>query len=149
MTTDYDHDILDNFLAPTRRQRPFLASLTERQERIIATPEAKLPLHKTNPAEHLRRTLGAFIQRFERGLDAGHEVGISMTDAAILSPLWLVNIVTCGPEHLELIGVNAAGERIHIMRHYTQPAIALTAVKKQDAEQEPRRIGFLFGDQGR
>lgn len=150
MTRDYD-DSLDGFLGiPAPQERQFLAGLTRSNEQVLRMPPPiKLPLHKANPAEHLRRTLGAFIQRFERGLDADHEVGMSMTDAAILSPLWLVNIVTCGPEHVELVGTNAAGERTHIMRHYTQPAIALTAVKKRYPEKEPRRIGFLFNEQGR
>lgn len=144
---DYD-ECLDGFLGiPPPQEREFLAGLTRSKERLVPVPTVKLPLHKTNPAEHLRQQLGAFIVRFERSLDANHEVGISMTDASVLSQLWLVNIATWGPEHVELIGTNAAGERVHILRHYTQPAIALTAMRKQAPEREPRRIGFLFTEQ--
>ena len=74
MTRDYD-DALDGFLGiPAPNERQFLAGVTRSLERTISIPEIKLPLHKTNPAEHLRRTLGAFIQRFERRLDADHEI---------------------------------------------------------------------------
>ena len=82
-----------------------------------------------------------YIQNFEAGLDAEHEVamGLTETGAGVLS---IEGLGFFDPDIVTFYGRDPSGARVQLVQHVTQLNVVLRAHPKPATAEIPRRIGF-------
>ena len=96
---------------------------------------------KSNPVIQVAENLRKYIEDFERGLDAEHEVGLRIASFGGVVFFHAESIGFAKPDLVTFIGTTDEGERVQLVQHYSQLSFLLKAVKKQ--QPEARRIGFF------
>ena len=82
-----------------------------------------------------------YIQNFEAGLDAEHEVAMGLTDtgAGVLS---IEGLGFFDPDIVTFYGRDGSGARVQLVQHVSQLNVVLRAHPKPETAEAPRRIGF-------
>ena len=109
----------------------------ERQP-LPASVSAK-PRERKSPAEWAYQRLILYVQKFEEGLDADHEVGMGFAG----SDAGMVHIKGMGwfaPDSIPFYGVAQGGQRTQLIQHVSQLNVMLKAAPRLNDTAE--RIGF-------
>lgn len=106
---------------------------------------AKKPLEAKSPAEWAYERLILYIQNFENQLDHEHEIAIGLTEGGA-GLLRIEGIGFFDPDIVTFYGSDPSGGRTQLIQHVTQLSVALRAMPKPGAQEEPRRIGFRLAE---
>ena len=93
-----------------------------------------------NPADYARERVTDLINSFQASIGDDVEVGISVVGSGSAAPFRLRGIKASNPDILIFDGVDAKGNVVQLLQHYSQMALMLVAVPK--LEERPFRIGF-------
>ncbi len=95
-----------------------------------------------DPAAWMHQRLVHQVMEFEKNLGPDHEVGGRFVEGPGSEPLHLSNVASWGPDMILFMGEFADGRKWELVQHYSQVSMLLVAVRKINAGEEPRRIGF-------
>ena len=100
---------------------------------------AKTPSGQKSPAQWAYERLILYVQKFEEGLDAEHEIGMGFagSDAGTLH---IKGIGYFAPDIVTFYGVDGNGTRTQLVQHVSQLNVMLKAAPKIHDKAE--RIGF-------
>lgn len=100
---------------------------------------ASVPPEEKTPAHWAYERLILYIQKFEEGLDAEHEIsmGFAGSDAGMLH---IQGLGFFAPDIITFYGVDETGTKTQLVQHVSQLNVMLKAAPKLKAE--PARIGF-------
>ena len=99
------------------------------------------PTKSKSPAEWAYERLVLYIQSFEEGLDANHEVAMGFVGGET----GLLRIEGMGffdPDILTFYGTDMQGVKTQLVQHVSQLSVSLKAMPKMPERKEPNRIGF-------
>lgn len=99
---------------------------------------------RENPAEWAFVRLSRLIQDFEKQLDENSEIGATIASGPGDAAFTIRDVGFWGPDFILFMGVNGAGRPIHLVQHYTQLNVLLSAMPKERPQEPPRRIGFAL-----
>ena len=99
------------------------------------------PAKKKSPAEWAYERLILYIQSFEEGLDADHEVAMGFVGGEA-GTLRIEGMGYFDPDIVTFYGVDEQGIRTQLIQHVTQLGVTLRALPRIADRAEPRRIGF-------
>ncbi len=106
-------------------------------------PEAmtRAPLSEKSEAQWAYERLILYLQKFEEGLDAEHEVavGLAGSDVGVLK---IEGLGYFDPDIITFYGQDEGGEQLQLIQHVSQLNVLLSAVPKEPGDGEARRIGF-------
>lgn len=100
---------------------------------------AKTPRAKKTPAQWAYERLILYVQKFEEGLDAEHEVGMGFAGSD-LGTLHIKGLGYFAPDIITFYGVDQNGTKAQLVQHVSQLNVMLKAAPRLDATAE--RIGF-------
>jgi hypothetical protein len=106
--------------------------------------EAELQARRENPAGWMFVRLVDQIKAFEDRLDPDEEIGGYLPTGVGADAFHILGVAYSNPDPLIFSGLNQHGRPVHLVQHYTQLSLLLTALPKLKEEEEPRRIGFLL-----
>ena len=106
---------------------------------LPATREEQKPY---DPAAWMHQRLVHQVMEFEKNLGPEHEVGGRFVEGPGSEPLHLSNVASWGPDMILFMGEFPDGRKWELVQHYSQVSMLLVAVRKINAGEEPRRIGF-------
>jgi hypothetical protein len=106
--------------------------------------EAECNARNENPAGWVFVRLVDQIKAFEGRLDPNEEIGGYLPTGVGADAFHILGVAYSAPDLLIFSGLNQHGRPVHLIQHYTQVSILLTALPKLKEEEEPRRIGFLL-----
>jgi hypothetical protein len=106
--------------------------------------EAELKAKRENPAGWMFVRLVDQIKAFEDRLDPTEEIGGYLPTGVGPDAFHILGVAYSNPDLLIFSGLNQHGRPVHLIQHYTQLSLLLTALPKLKEEEEPRRIGFLL-----
>ena len=106
---------------------------------LPATREEQKPY---DPAAWMHQRLVHQVMEFEKNLGPDHEVGGRFVEGPGSEPLHLSNVASWGPDMILFMGEFPDGRKWELVQHYSQVSMLLVAVRKINAGEEPRRIGF-------
>jgi Family of unknown function (DUF6173) len=95
-----------------------------------------------DPAAWMHQRLVHQVMEFEKNLGPDHEVGGRFVEGPGSEPLHLSNVASWGPDMILFMGEFSDGRKWELIQHYSQVSMLLVAVRKINAGEEPRRIGF-------
>ncbi len=111
-------------------------------EVVPLPPElAEQPIEEKSPAQWAYERLVLYIQNFEEQLDDEHEVAMGFTGGDV-GVLQIEGLGYYAPDIVTFYGKDEEGARTQLIQHVTQLNVMLVAMPKDEAKQEPRRIGF-------
>lgn len=110
-------------------------------------PEAltKKPVDAKSPAEWAYQRLILYIQNFEKMLENEEEIAMGFTDTGG-GLLRIEGLGHFDPDIVTFFGKDQTGAKIQLVQHVSQLNVMLRAMPKENAEAEPRRIGFRLGE---
>jgi len=96
---------------------------------------------RSNPFTGTSRAVRTTIERFEAGLDADHEISISL--ASFGSPVeFRAEEIRFSPSNVVTFhGCTENGEKVQVVQHVSQVSLQLKAVRR--LHEKPRRVAFL------
>lgn len=94
-----------------------------------------------SPAEWTYERVILYIQKFEEGLDADHEVGIGFTGSAA-GTLHVHGVGFFAPDIITFYGVDPSGARTQLVQHVSQLNLMLKAAPRRT--ETANRIGFAL-----
>ena len=100
---------------------------------------AKTPSGKKSPAQWAYERLILYLQKFEEGLDAEHEVGMGFAGSEA-GTLHIRGIGYFAPDIITFYGVDGNGTKTQLVQHVSQLNVMLKAMPKLHDKAE--RIGF-------
>ena len=105
---------------------------------------AAQPTEEKSEAQWAYERLILYIQKFEEGLDAEHEVGMGFagSDAGMLH---IQGMGFFAPDIVTFYGVDPSGNKTQLVQHVSQLSVMLKAAPKLN--KEPLRIGFQMRSQ--
>jgi hypothetical protein len=106
--------------------------------------EAELQARRENPAGWMFVRLVDQIKAFEDRLDPDEEIGGYLPAGVGADAFHILGVAYSNPDLLIFSGLNQHGRPVHLVQHYSQLSLLLTALPKLREEEEPRRIGFLL-----
>ncbi len=92
-----------------------------------------------SPAQWAYERLILYIQKFEEGLDAEHEVGMGFAGSEA-GMLHIQGMGFFAPDVITFYGADPSGAKTQLVQHVTQLNVMLKAAPK--LTEEPTRIGF-------
>lgn len=92
-------------------------------------------------AEYKFEILRAEIEEFQKKLSDEYDVAIALASFGSNTVMTVTEIGYCNPDILFFYG-NVDGNEVQLIQHMSQLNFMLMAVKKEDDEKEPNRIGF-------
>lgn len=109
----------------------------------VEVPEAvaRQPVTAKSPARWAYERLVIYLQNFEKGLDAEHELAMGFTGAAA-GVMRIEGIGYFDPDIVTFYGTGPDGMRSQLVQHVGQLNVMLRAMPKPDPKAEPMRIGF-------
>lgn len=107
---------------------------------------ANRPVEEKSAAEWAYERLILYIQRFEQGLDAAHEVAMGFTGGAG-GVLQIEGVGFYDPDLVTFYGRDEDGQKTQMIQHVSQLNVILRAVPKERPAEPPRRIGFAMMSQ--
>lgn len=115
------------------------------ENQVVSGAGHRDPSQKS-PAEWAYERLVMYIQKFEETLDSDHEVGMGYagSDAGLLR---IQGMGFFGPDVITFYGADPDGSKTQLIQHVSQLNVLLVAAPKEDAQAEPRRIGFSLAQQ--
>lgn len=117
---------------------------------LIQTPNIEIPRipdHFNNPAKWTYMRLGEYIKDFENDLDNEHEIGARLVSFGQAIIFHIESVGYHGPDIINFDGINEKGERVQLIQNISQLSVLLVAMKK--LKDKPRRIGFIWDDEGK
>lgn len=102
--------------------------------------EAEDMMKITDPVISAFKGLKKYIQDFEDGLDADHEVGARLVSFGNEVRFHVEKVGYMEPTLVTFIGVSDAGERVQLVQHVSQISVLLIALRRR--EEKPYRVGF-------
>lgn len=102
--------------------------------------EAEDRMKITDPVISAFKGLKKYIQDFEDGLDADHEVGARLVSFGNEVRFHVEKVGYMEPTLVTFIGVSDAGDRVQLVQHVSQISVLLIALKRR--EEKPYRVGF-------
>jgi hypothetical protein len=100
---------------------------------------AKTPSAKKTPAQWAYERLILYVQKFEEGLDAEHEVGMGFAGSEA-GTLHIKGMGYFSPDIVTFYGVDQNGTKTQLVQHVSQLNVMLKAAPKMHDNAE--RIGF-------
>jgi len=100
-----------------------------------------------NSAKEFYRRLVVKINEFHRGLDDNFEVGARLVSFGQNLTFHIEDIGYWNPSLVTFYGRNELGEPVELIQHVTQISVLLVAMKRENAEQPKRPIGFANWDE--
>jgi hypothetical protein len=97
-----------------------------------------------NPVIRVCAAIKDYVQRFEKDLDAEHEIGVRLVSFGGAVAFHAEQIGFQAPNVITFYGTTAEGEKVQLIQHVTQLSFLLKSVKKLG--DTPRRIGFLWSE---
>lgn len=85
------------------------------------------------------------IREFEKELDNNHEIAFKLTSFGQSILLNVTKIAYSNPSIIQFYGY-VDGNYAELIQHVTQLNFLIMAVKKDDPNRKPRRIGFIQSD---
>ena len=115
-----------------------------------ATAPPSIPVLKPrvdgNLASEFYRRLVEWIQRFEDGLDAEHEVGVRLVSFGQALTFHLHEIGYWNPSLISFKGTSQEGQPVELIQHVSQISVLLITLNRQDTSRPKRRVGFTWAD---
>jgi hypothetical protein len=110
----------------------------------VAPQPGGLAAADKSPARWAYERLIIYIKNFEGQLDAAHEVAMGFTggDAGVIR---IEGIGYFDPDIVTFYGSDGDGTKTQVIQHVAQLNVMLRAMRREDATQPPRRIGFELG----
>lgn len=93
---------------------------------------------RDNPAGYTFASLKREVERFQRGLDEEHEMGMLM--AGGIGAIHLRSIKPVDPDLFVFDGLDESQRDVRVIQHYSQVSLVLVALPK--LEEQAHRIGF-------
>jgi|UPI0007C49988 hypothetical protein len=133
----------DKGMDMTRDPTELLSSLNASVRQSFAH-EAECNARNENPAGWVFVRLVDQIKAFEDRLNPNEEIGGYLPTGVGADAFHILAVAYSSPDLLIFSGLNQHGRPVHLIQHYTQLSLLLTALPKLKEEEEPRRIGFLL-----
>lgn len=122
---------------PTAEQKPMPVTFADK------------PYADKSPAEWAYQRLILYIQNFEERLDAAQEIAVGFAGDEAGALVRIEGIGYFDPDIVTFYGTDGDGLKTQLIQHVSQLSVALRALPKDEAQTEPRRIGFrLAADMG-
>lgn len=118
---------------------------TKEKQSVSKAAMAK-EMAKKSPAEWAYERIVMYIQNFEKGLDAEHEVGMGFAGSEAGS-LKIQGMGFFDPDIVTFYGADPDGNKMQLVQHVTQLSVMLVSEPKADPEKEPTRIGFQLAEE--
>ena len=120
---------------------------TDDQSHESGVPDvmAKKPVTQKSPAEWAYQRLILYIQNFEKMLESEEEVAMGFTDTGG-GFLRIEGLGHFDPDIVTFFGTDQTGAKVQLVQHVSQLNVLLRAMPKQNAQDEPRRIGFRLAE---
>lgn len=111
------------------------------QDRPLPKAIAGKSVAQKSPAQWAYERTVLYLQKFEEGLDDGHEIamGFAGTDAGVLR---IEGMGYFDPDIVTFYGSDLAGGKMQLVQHVSQLSVVLRAVPKAVNHEKPNRIGF-------
>lgn len=93
---------------------------------------------RDNPAGYSFASVKKEVERFQRGLDENHEMGMLM--AGGIGAIHLRSIKPVDPDLFAFDGLDESQRDVRVIQHYSQVSLVLVALPK--LEDKAHRIGF-------
>jgi len=97
---------------------------------------------RDNPVVAIAASIRKYVQEFEAGLDADHEVGVRLVSFGNIVTFHAEQIAFAKPHLVTFIGVTPEGDRVQLIQHISQLSFLLRSFPKTGPQ--PRRIGFIW-----
>lgn len=104
-----------------------------------------VPVDSKSPAQWAYERLVLYIQKFEEGLDADHEVGMGFAGGES-GVMRIQGIGFFAPDMLTFYGTDMTGARTQLVQHVSQLNVLLRAAPKEGGRKRANRIGFRLAE---
>lgn len=135
-----DSEAIRKMMPPTDA----VAALAYAPPEMPPVPQVRLP--DGHMASGLYDRLTAWIQEFEEGLDADHEVGVRLVAFGQALVFHLTQMSWWNPALIRFDGFDDAGNPVQLIQHISQISVLLHRLPKQGPE--ARKVGFVTQTDG-
>jgi hypothetical protein len=113
--------------------------------RLSQLPLPKHPVQsvaESNYASEFHARLVKWINDFDQGLDAEHEVGIRLVNFGQTIQFHLKEVGFWNPSLMIFYGTTLEGDPVELVQHVTQISVLLVRLPRLDPSKPKHRMGF-------
>lgn len=120
-----------------------IAEQNRRKSEAIESTNFLADIQRANLASQFAKHLLSQMNRFDKELDADHEVGVRLVSFGQSITFHVSDLSYYNPSLIVFIGLTEDGNRVELVQNTSQINFLLIALPKLQPEQPKRKIGFI------